>query len=182
MFSKKIFILLILSSILPSTVFACGRMGTGYEIQASQEKGVFEYDKKPYSPVIAIDSRKYPNIEVYVNGIKIQPDIYDDRRYYSLGEFPSSSEAFFPKNVAVLIKQNNIEIYSAKLKITDTTFSFWELVSPILLAISLFITAFSFILFFINLFIKKFNFVTKILIISMIADAIFFLGFFSSHC
>lgn len=187
MFFRKIFYFLLIL-IIPVTVFACARL-VGYEIEASQEKGAFEYNKTHayvWWPRLSIDIKKYPDLEVYINGEEITRNIesYGDTTYYvySLEKFSPDFFNLFQKSFDIRIKQSDKEIYSAKWKVTNTTYSLPEKLSIYLLPISLFITFISFIFVLIGTFIKKFNFAKKLLLFSVIGDIIFLYIYFSAHC
>lgn len=175
---KIVFLLLV--AFFPFTTYACAREVT-YEITATQERGTLDYKKTQSSVVwIIVDSKKDPDTEIYVNGKKLSSmSNHHEKITYSL---TSLSSAYFPKSFDIAIKQNGIETYSAKWKITDTTYSLFENLSPYLLVASLFFSALFFILFLIGIFIDKFHRIKWFLLGSVIFDLIFLLPFLSSNC
>ena len=118
-------------------VNACGKIATT-DIAISNEKGSFYISKESSS--IKIDNEKYPGtVEVFINNEKIQAlnNQKNNSTYYYFDQYASS---WFPKNILISIRQDGKEIYSARVKVYDTTYSWGEKILTPILVISIFLT------------------------------------------
>jgi hypothetical protein len=178
---KKIILFLLLLLLPLQFVFACGRFGI-YELTKYDEKGDFECKFNDNSGITTIEDKLYPNIEIYENNILLSPSIYKDgdKAAYYIGEKYSSD--FFPPKFNISVVQNGTEIYSAKWRIKDVTFSMPEKLSPFLLIISLFFTALFFGIFLAGIFLNRFHKIKWFLVGAILIDFISLFFFFSSNC
>lgn len=176
---KKPFLILLMLLIPLQFVFGCGRLGE-IELTKYEENGHFEYTFEGNAGSISIDTNLYPNIEIYINKSLLIPSVYKNELHYYLYEKYGSE--YFPSKISISVLQNGKEIYSAKWKIKDVTYSLPEKLSPFLLAFSSLVTAISFVFCLIGIFINKFHKAKWFFIGSVIADFIFLILLFSASC
>ena len=87
------------------------------EIVASKEKGNFSFNKELRMDSFLVNKSSYHNLKIFFDNKEIKNDAQNPSEYYLY-----IIDEYLSKKVEVKIWNDDVEIYSAKWKIKDTTY------------------------------------------------------------